>query len=133
MKSWRFCGPPGNRRPTGLSRTQPARKDAAPSSWGTRHSRGWRLVHRGGHGSFDGEGACLMYTVDRIDPRTTALIMVDMENDFVAPGAPLEQPAGRAMLPQLQQALACCRENGIPVIYTTHAHRAGGYDQGLLA
>jgi len=73
-----------------------------------------------------------MYTVDRIDPSTTALIVVDMENDFVAPGAPLEQPAGRAMLPQLQRALACCRENGIPVIYTTHAHRAGGYDQGLL-
>jgi nicotinamidase-related amidase len=73
-----------------------------------------------------------MYTVDRIDPRTTVLIVVDMENDFVAPGAPLEQPAGRAMLPHLQRALACCRENGIPVIYTTHAHRAGGYDQGLL-
>ena len=74
-----------------------------------------------------------MYTVDRIDPRTTALIVVDMQNDFVAPGAPLESPAGRAMVPQLQRALACCREHGIPVIYTAHVHRAGGYDQGLLA
>ncbi len=74
-----------------------------------------------------------MYRVERIDPGKTALIVVDMQNDFVAPGAPLEQPAGRAMLPHLQRALACCREQGIPVIYTAHVHRPGGYDQGLLA
>lgn len=76
-----------------------------------------------------------MYTVERIDPSTTAMIVVDMENDFVAPGAPMEVEAnaGRAMLPHLQRALACCRDNGIPIIYTTHAHRAGGCDQGLLA
>ena len=74
-----------------------------------------------------------MYTVERIDPRKTALIVVDMQNDFVAPGAPLESSAGRTMVPHLQRALACCREQGIPVIYTAHVHRSGGYDQGLLA
>jgi len=74
-----------------------------------------------------------MYTAERIDPSTTAMIVVDVQNDFVAKGAPLESSAGRAMLPQLQRALACCREHGIPVIYTAHAHRAGGCDLGLLA
>ncbi len=76
-----------------------------------------------------------MYTVERIDPSTTAMIVVDMENDFVAPGAPMqvEARAGRAMLPHLQRALACCRAHGIPVIYTAHVHRPGGCDQGLLA
>lgn len=74
-----------------------------------------------------------MYTVDRIDPRTTAMIVVDMENDFVAPGAPFETVAGREFLPQLKRALACCRSHGIPVIYTTQAHRKGGSDQGLYA
>ena len=76
-----------------------------------------------------------MYTVERIDPSKTAMIVVDMENDFVASGAPMqvEARAGRAMLPHLQRALACCRAHGIPVIYTTHAHRAGGCDLGLLA
>jgi nicotinamidase-related amidase len=74
-----------------------------------------------------------MYTVERIDPSKTALIVVDMQNDFVAPGAPLESRAGRAMLPHLQRAIACCREHGIPVIYTAHVHRAGGCDLGLLA
>jgi biuret amidohydrolase len=74
-----------------------------------------------------------MYTVERIDPSTTALIVVDMQNDFVAPGAPMEAPAGRAMLPHLQRALACCRAHGIPVIYTAHTFRADGCDLGLLA
>src|SRR5215207_6614295 len=73
-----------------------------------------------------------MYTVERIDPSKTAMIVVDMQNDFVAAGAPLESAAGRAMVPNLQQALACCREEGIPVIYTAHVHRADGCDLGLL-
>jgi ureidoacrylate peracid hydrolase len=73
------------------------------------------------------------YRVDRIDPRKTALIVVDMENDFVAPGAPMETPAGRAMLPALKRALAFCREQGIHVIYTTHAHRRDGCDMGRFA
>ena len=40
-----------------------------------------------------------MYRVEHIDPSTTAFIVVDMQNDFVAPGAPMELPAGRAMVP----------------------------------
>lgn len=59
-------------------------------------------------------GGCRTERTDRIDPRTTALIVVDMENDFVAPGASLETPAGRAMLPQLGRVLACRRTCGIP-------------------
>jgi ureidoacrylate peracid hydrolase len=70
------------------------------------------------------------YRIDHIDPRRTALIVVDMENDFVAPGAPLETPAGRTMLPTLKRALTFCREQGIRVIYTTHAHRRDGCDMG---
>ena len=74
-----------------------------------------------------------MYTVETIDPQTTALLVVDMENDFVAPGAPFETPAGRTMLPQLTRALAFCRAHGIAVIFTTHAHRRDGSDMGLYA
>jgi biuret amidohydrolase len=74
-----------------------------------------------------------MYRVEHIDPSTTAFIVVDMQNDFVAPGAPMELPPGRAMLPQLQRALACCRAHGIPVIYTAHVHRPGGCDLGRFA
>jgi len=70
------------------------------------------------------------YRVERIDPQRAALIVVDMENDFVAPGAPLETPAGRAMLPTLKRAITFCREHGIRVIYTTHAQRRDGCDMG---
>ena len=70
------------------------------------------------------------YRIDRIDPQRTALIVVDMENDFVAPGAPLETPAGRTMLPTLKRVLTFCRGQGIRVIYTTHAHRRDGCDTG---
>jgi ureidoacrylate peracid hydrolase len=74
-----------------------------------------------------------MYRVDHIDPSSTAMIVVDMQNDFVAPGAPMQSHAGLAMVPQLQRALSCCRASGIPVIYTAHVHRANGCDFGLLS
>ena len=72
----------------------------------------------------------MMYRVDHIDPDETAFIVAQMENDFVAPGAPFQTPAGRRMLPELKQALAVCRENGVPVIYTTHAHDPRTCDKG---
>ena len=74
-----------------------------------------------------------MDTKERIEPSTTAFIVVDMQNDFVAPGAPMELPTGRAMVPTLERALACCRDHGIPVIYTAHVHRADGCDLGRFA
>jgi ureidoacrylate peracid hydrolase len=79
----------------------------------------------------DLRGGCTMpYQVDCVDPSKTALIVVDMENDFIAAGAPLETAAGRAMLPTLKRALAFCRERGLKVIYTAHAHRRDGCDMG---
>jgi hypothetical protein len=73
------------------------------------------------------------FLVDSIDPSTTALIVVDMENDFIAGGAPLDTPAGRAMLPTLKRTLAFCRKRGISVIYTTHTFRRDGCDLGRFA
>jgi biuret amidohydrolase len=73
------------------------------------------------------------YLADSIDASKTAMIVVDMENDFIAMGAPLETPAGRAMLPTLKRTLAFCRERGIRIIYTTHVHRRDGCDLGRFA
>jgi biuret amidohydrolase len=70
--------------------------------------------------------------VDRIDPQKTAMIVVDMQNDFVAIGAAMETPAARAMVPKLAGALKVCRDSGIRVIYTAHAHRRDGSDMGLF-
>jgi ureidoacrylate peracid hydrolase len=60
------------------------------------------------------------------------MIVVDMQNDFVAAGAPMETPAARAMVPILGEALRMCRHTGIRVIYTAHVHRRDGCDMGLL-
>jgi ureidoacrylate peracid hydrolase len=72
------------------------------------------------------------YKVESIDPAKTAMIVVDMQNDFVAKGAPMETPAARAMVPNLAKALEFCREVGIKVVYTTHAHRRDGCDMGMF-
>src|SRR5215467_6959519 len=71
-------------------------------------------------------------SIDRIHPTRTAMIVVDMQNDFVAPGAAIETPATRAMVPRLAESLSICREAGIRVIYTAHVHRRDGCDMGLF-
>ncbi len=52
-----------------------------------------------------------------------ALLVIDMLNDFVLPGAPLEVPATRTILPAVQSRLAEARNRGVPVIYICDAHR----------
>ena len=52
-----------------------------------------------------------------------ALLIIDMLNDFVREGAPLEVPAARSILPALQKRVAEARERGVPVIYVCDAHR----------
>jgi hypothetical protein len=66
--------------------------------------------------------------VKQINPAKTAMIVVDMQNDFVAAGAAMETPAARAMVPKLADALRICREAGTRVIYTAHVHRRDGCD-----
>jgi biuret amidohydrolase len=71
------------------------------------------------------------YRFDAIDPKTTAMIVVDMQNDFVAEGAMLQSKQAFAMVPKLAATLKFCREQGIRVIYTAHVHRKDGCDMGL--
>jgi biuret amidohydrolase len=70
--------------------------------------------------------------VTAIDPAKTAMIVVDMQHDFVAAGAAMETPAARAMVPKLVEALKICRDAAIRVIYTAHVHRRDGCDMGLF-
>jgi nicotinamidase-related amidase len=52
-----------------------------------------------------------------------ALLIIDMLNDFVLPGAPLEVPATRAILLAVRARLDDARTRGVPVIYICDAHR----------
>lgn len=71
------------------------------------------------------------YQVDKVDPSKTVMIVVDMQNDFVAEGAKLRSPQAAAMVPKLAATLKFCREKGIRIIYTAHVHRRDGSDMGL--
>ena len=55
-----------------------------------------------------------------IDPARSALLVVDMQNDFVNEGAVMEVPMARAAVPNMVRLVARCRTAGIPVLFTTH-------------
>jgi biuret amidohydrolase len=66
-----------------------------------------------------------------IDVDRTAVLVIDMQNDFVEEGAPLEFPEGRRVIPAIQQVLGAARARQMPVIYAAHVHRPGGADMGV--
>jgi ureidoacrylate peracid hydrolase len=64
---------------------------------------------------------------DRLDPARTALVAIDMQNTFCAPGAPAEVPAARDIVAPINALTASLRALGVPVIWVLHANeRAGG-------
>ncbi|ACM06587.1 MULTISPECIES: cysteine hydrolase family protein [Thermomicrobium] len=60
-----------------------------------------------------------------IDPRTTALIVVDMQNDFVRPEGKLFVPDAPATVPKIQALLAFARQHGIFTVFTQDTHYPG--------
>ncbi len=51
-----------------------------------------------------------------------ALLIIDMLNDFVLKGAPLEVPDTRKIIPIIRKELAAARNAGSPVIYICDYH-----------
>lgn len=51
-----------------------------------------------------------------------ALLVIDMLNDFVLPGAPLEVPLARNIIPAIRRRIDTARHDGIPIIYVCDAH-----------
>lgn len=56
-------------------------------------------------------------------PQRCALLVIDMQNAFVAEGAPFEIPEARAMVPRLERLIRFCREHGMPIVWTQSDHR----------
>jgi len=50
----------------------------------------------------------------------SALIVVDMQNDFVLDGAIMQVKEAMNQLPKIKSLIAKCRELSIPIIYTIH-------------
>lgn len=51
-----------------------------------------------------------------------ALLIIDMLNDFVLPGAPLEVPDTRKIIKNIQKEISDARGKGMPVIYICDTH-----------
>ncbi len=64
-----------------------------------------------------------------MDPRTSAVIVIDLANDFVFPGGVIADAGGaeyqqkaRAIVPGLARLLDAARAAGVTVVYATDAH-----------
>ncbi|MGQ9675089.1 MAG: cysteine hydrolase family protein [Chloroflexota bacterium] len=55
--------------------------------------------------------------VFKMSPSETALLIVDMQNGFVEPGAPVEVPLARDCVPAIGRLLRFCRQTGVPVVF----------------
>ena len=61
----------------------------------------------------------------RVDPARTALIVVDMQNDFVSEGGSLLVPDAAATIPAIAGLLELARGSGMRVVFSQDTHREG--------
>src|SRR3954451_19024244 len=61
----------------------------------------------------------------RVDPARTALIVIDMQNDFVRDGGSLRVPDAEATIPAISALLGLARGQGMRVVYSQDTHRDG--------
>ncbi len=58
----------------------------------------------------------------------TALVMVDMQQDFLQPSSPLFVAQGPDVLTNVAEALQAARAAGMPVVHVVRRHRSTGID-----
>lgn len=61
--------------------------------------------------------------ISDVSPRTTALVIIDMQNDVMD-----MVPPGRQIVPAIKRVLDACRSKGIPVIHKIRIQRPDGID-----
>ena len=56
---------------------------------------------------------------DELDPSRTALVVIDMQNAFCKPGAPVEVPLSREIVPNINRLAEALRQLGGAVVWIT--------------
>lgn len=59
-----------------------------------------------------------------------ALLVIDVQHDFIDKDGPVPCIGGIEMLPKVKQLIEACKNADIPVIYTKEVHRKTGIDMG---
>ena len=67
----------------------------------------------------------------RLGVAGTALVVVDMQRDFLEPGAPAATIGGLALVPRINRLTRAARQAGVPVIFTHERHRTDLSDFGI--
>jgi len=68
-----------------------------------------------------------------LNPKRAALLVIDMQNDFLNPKSPAYTENAKYIVPNLQKLIKTCRKHKIPVIYTAHCHADPKIDGGMTA
>jgi ureidoacrylate peracid hydrolase len=63
-----------------------------------------------------------VHLFDRLDPRRTALVVIDMQTTFCAPGAPAEVPGSRGIVAGINRLSAALRLRDAPIVWVLHAN-----------
>src|SRR5690606_20371387 len=59
---------------------------------------------------------------ETIAPSRTALVVIDMQNTFCAPGSPAEVATSRGIVANIDGHTAELRKEGVPVLWVLHAN-----------
>jgi len=63
---------------------------------------------------------------------TAALLIIDMQNDFILDGKPLKVAGAQAVIPKIQMVLAEFRKRSLPVFHIVRVHRSDGSDVEII-
>jgi nicotinamidase-related amidase len=61
-----------------------------------------------------------------------ALLIIDMQNDFVLEGKPLKVAGAREVIPKIQAVLSEFRKRSLPVFHVLRVHRQDGSDVEII-
>lgn len=69
------------------------------------------------------------FAYGRLEPKRTALLVIDLQNAFMREGMELEVPVARAIVPNVNRLAAAARSAGATVVWVQiHLSRKGGDD-----
>lgn len=69
--------------------------------------------------------------LSKVNKEDYVLMIIDMQNDFIADDAPIHNPGGKELIPNIQKMKKWAYENDIPVFYTKEEHNKKKTDFGM--